>query len=325
MIIITGAAGFIGSALAWGLNRRGNTDLLLVDELGQSEKWKNLVPLQYSDYMEKDVFLAEVKQNNIPAKQVEAIIHMGACSSTTESNASYLIQNNFEYTKTLAKWALNHDIRFIYASSAATYGDGTQGYVDDESAIHKLRPLNMYGYSKQMFDLWARKRGHLSTLVGLKYFNVYGPNEYHKDDMRSMVVKAFEQIQSAGQVGLFKSYKPEYRDGEQLRDFIYIKDAINMTLFFLDKNKPGGLYNIGTGTSRSWLDMMKAIFKELKKEPVINFIDMPEVLKEKYQYYTQADIKKLRSAGYKETLFSLETGIADYILHLKNNLCILGA
>jgi len=319
MIVVTGGAGFIGSALVAGLNSRGVSDILVVDELGDDAKWKNLLNLSFSDYLEKEDFL-EMALAGDALPGVEAVLHMGACSSTTEKDASYLVRNNYEYTKLLAQWASDSDIRFIYASSAATYGDGSEGFSDDEAKIETLRPLNMYGYSKQLFDLWAKKAGLLEGIVGLKYFNVFGPNEYHKADMRSFVVKAFEQINAAGKVRLFKSYKDEYPDGGQLRDFLYIKDAVDMTLFFLDNPEIGGLFNIGTGNARHWNDLVTAVFAAMDKKPDIEYIEMPETIRNQYQYFTQADITKLRTTGYKKDPTSLEEGIKDYVQnYLQNN------
>ncbi|MHC4395709.1 MAG: ADP-glyceromanno-heptose 6-epimerase [Planctomycetota bacterium] len=312
MIIVTGGAGFIGSALIAQLNKRSVTNILVVDELGRDEKWKNLQNLSFADYVEKDDFLEMLVENKL-AHPIEAVLHMGACTSTTETNASYLIKNNYEYSKLLAQWAVYADIRFIYASSAATYGDGSVGFSDDEEKIDNLRPLNMYGYSKQLFDLWARRAGLLEKIVGLKYFNVFGPNEYHKADMRSFVLKAFEQIIAAGQVRLFKSHKPEYKDGEQLRDFIYVKDAVNMTLFFLDNPRTAGLFNIGTGKARSWNDLVKAVFVAVGEKPNIEYIDMPESIRNQYQYFTEANITKLKQTGYDKKLTSLEDTIKDYV------------
>jgi ADP-L-glycero-D-manno-heptose 6-epimerase len=223
------------------------------------------------------------------------------------------VKNNYEYTKVLASWAAEADIRFIYASSAATYGDGSKGFIDDESEIDNFRPLNMYGYSKQLFDLWASNTGLFEKIVGLKYFNVYGPNEYHKGDMRSVVHKAFEQIRDAGKVRLFKSLHPKYKDGEQLRDFIYIKDAVDMTLFFLDKPEVNGLFNLGTGKSRTWNDLVNSIFKALNKPVNIEYIDLPDHLREKYQYFTEANMNKIKKAGYNLPILSLEDGVADYV------------
>jgi len=245
--------------------------------------------------------------------RIDTVFHLGACSDTTETNASYLIKNNYEYSKLLAQWATADNIRFIYASSAATYGDGSAGFKDDEEKIENLRPLNMYGYSKQLFDLWARRTDMLKKIAGLKYFNVFGPNEYHKADMRSFCLKAFEQITAAGKVRLFKSYKPEYADGEQLRDFIYVKDAVDMTLFFYDKPQISGLFNIGTGKARTWNDLVKAVFAATGKKPNIEYIEMPKSIRDQYQYYTSADITNLRKAGCDKETTPLEDAIKDYV------------
>ncbi|MEO6096932.1 MAG: ADP-glyceromanno-heptose 6-epimerase [Fibrobacteria bacterium] len=324
MILITGAAGFIGSAIAWRLNQGGNHRLLLVDELGTSSKWRNLVPLAYRDYLDKDELLAAIASGSLDGTDIEAVIHMGACSSTTETDAAYLAHNNFGYSKILAEWCLGRSIRFIYASSAATYGDGMAGYSDDHARLPLLRPLNPYGYSKHMFDLWNLRRGHFDRLVGLKFFNVFGPNEYHKQDMRSMVVKAFEQIRDTGRVKLFKSHRSEYRDGEQLRDFLYVKDAVDMTLFFLDPLRPGGIYNIGTGQARSWMDLANALFRSMGRETKVDFIPMPEAIRDKYQYHTQAELSKIRSIGYDDPIRSLEAGIEDYLPYLQDGFKTLG-
>ena len=312
MIVVTGGAGFIGSALIAGLNSRGVGDILVVDELGCDQRWKNLRNLSFADYVEKDDFLEMVLADKVPSG-IEAVLHMGACSDTTETNASYLIKNNYEYTKLLAQWATDADIRFVYASSAATYGDGSAGFSDDEEKIENLRPLNMYGYSKQLFDLWARRTGLLKKIVGLKYFNVFGPNEYHKGDMRSFVIKAFEQINATGKVRLFKSHNPKYADGEYVRDFLYVKDAVGMTLFFLDNAKLSGLFNIGAGRARTWNDLVKAVFAAMDKKPNIEYIEMPDSIRNQYQYFTKADITKLRNAGYKKDPTPLEDAIKDYV------------
>jgi ADP-L-glycero-D-manno-heptose 6-epimerase len=326
LIIITGAAGFIGSALAWRLNQTGRNHLLLVDELDHSAKWKNLVPLAYHDYMDKADLLKAIASGGLDGFQVEAVLHMGACSSTTETDAGYLARNNFEYSKALAEWCLRPErpVRFIYASSAATYGDGKQGYRDDHMLLPTLRPLNPYGYSKHMFDLWNLNRGHLDRVVGLKFFNVFGPNEYHKDGMRSMVMKAFEQIRASGRVSLFKSHRPDYRDGQQLRDFLYVKDAVDMALFFLDPGKPGGIYNVGTGQTRSWMDLATSLFRALGREPKVDFIPMPESIRGKYQYHTKAELAKIRSLGYTAPILTLEQAIADYVPYLDNDCVNLG-
>ncbi|MHC4791480.1 MAG: ADP-glyceromanno-heptose 6-epimerase [Planctomycetota bacterium] len=312
MIIVTGGAGFIGSALIAALNKRQITDILVVDQLGTDRKWKNLRNLSFVDYVEKDDFLEMVVENRLDSA-TEAVFHLGACSDTTETNASYLIKNNYEYSKLLAQWATADNIRFIYASSAATYGDGSAGFSDEVEKIDELRPLNMYGYSKHLFDLWARRAGLLKKIVGLKYFNVFGPNEYHKGDMRSFVVKAFEQINATGKVRLFKSYRPEFKDGEQMRDFIYVKDAVDMTLFFLDNPEIGGLFNIGAGKARTWNDLVKAVFAAMGRKPKIEYIEMPDSIRNQYQYFTQADITKLRKAGYTKQTPSLEDAIKDYV------------
>ena len=312
MIVVTGGAGFIGSALIAALNRRGITDILVVDKLGCDQRWKNLRNLAFADYVEKDDFLEMLLEAKAPPG-IKVVLHMGACSDTTENDASYLIKNNYEYTKLLAQWATDSAVRFIYASSAATYGDGSAGFKDDQDKLETLRPLNMYGYSKHLFDLWARRTGLLKKIVGLKYFNVFGPNEYHKADMRSFVLKAFEQINAKGRVGLFKSYNPKYADGEYVRDFLYVSDAVDMTLFFLDNPQTAGLFNIGTAKARTWNDMVKAVFAALDKKPNIEYIEMPPNLRPQYQYFTQADITKLRTAGYNKKTTSLENAIKGYV------------
>lgn len=310
--IVTGGAGLIGSAVVWALNQTGETDILIVDHLGTSEKWKNLRALKYTDYMEREEFMECLLQDDLP-EDVEGIIHMGACSSTTETDATYLVHNNFEYTKILAEYAVENDIRFVYASSAATYGGGECGYKDDEAEIEKLRPLNMYGYSKQMFDLWAKKHGLLDSITGVKFTNVYGPNEWHKGSMRSMVCRSFEQIRDTGCVKLFKSCHPDYKDGEQKRDFIYVKDAVDMVLFLLKNPQLTGLYNIGSGKAETWNELVSAAFAAMGKEVNIEYVDMPEHLKAKYQYYTCADMTKMREAGYTKEPMSLQDAIRDDI------------
>jgi len=321
VIIVTGGAGFIGSAIIWQLNQMGRSDIIVVDSLGKSEKWKNLTPLKYADYIEKDDFMELVLADQLheyfalDRHGLEAIIHMGACSATTELDARYLIHNNFEYTKQLALLALHCGARFIYASSAATYGDGSKGFKDNEADLDMLRPLNMYGYSKQMFDQWAMREGILDKIVGLKFFNVFGPNEYHKGDMSSLVIKAFKQIQTTGKIGLFKSYRTEYADGEQMRDFVYVKNVVDMALYFLDKPNINGIYNIGSDGANSWNALAAAIFAALGREVNIEYVEMPEELKEKYQYYTCSDVGKLRASGYKGTQTTLQDAVADYVVN----------
>ncbi|MCB1228805.1 MAG: ADP-glyceromanno-heptose 6-epimerase [Verrucomicrobiae bacterium] len=311
-ILVTGGAGFIGSAIVWALNERGFENILVSDRLHADEKWKNLVPLKFADYLDADDLLAAVDRGD-DLGGIGKVFHLGACSATTEKDTDYLMRNNFEYTKRLARWSLERNARFVYASSAATYGDGANGMDDQLEDLHLLRPLNMYGYSKHLFDLYARRHGFLDRIVGLKYFNVYGPNEGHKGDMRSVVHKAFAQIRETGKVGLFKSYRPDYEHGRQQRDFLYVKDAVAMTLFLADQPQAGGLFNLGSGVANSWIDLAEAIFAALDLEPRIDFVEMPESLREKYQYYTCANIAKLREAGYDHPIASLREAVADYV------------
>jgi ADP-L-glycero-D-manno-heptose 6-epimerase len=315
VIVVTGGAGFIGSALVWALNRRGQKNILVVDHLASSEKWRNLVPLRFDDYLDKSEFIARLEAGAF-ADGIEAILHLGACSSTTETNADYLMENNYRYTLRIAQWRERHPkTRFIYASSAATYGAGERGYGDDEEALCTLKPMNMYGYSKHLFDCKALQSGWLKGITGLKYFNVFGPNEYHKGDMRSVVSKAYGRIRDEGVIALFKSYRGDYRDGEQVRDFIYVKDAVEMTLFFLDHPDKNGIYNIGTGKARSWNDVARALFAAMDKKTAIEYIPMPESIRDKYQYYTQADMEKLRRAGCSHACRSLEDAVSDYAVN----------
>jgi ADP-L-glycero-D-manno-heptose 6-epimerase len=315
-ILVTGGAGFIGSALVWTLNQRGISDIVVTDFLGSDEKWKNLVPLKFADYVEADVFRERIAQNVASFGRFSAIFHLGACSATTEKNAAYLIDNNYGVTKELAAWALAQDARFIYASSAATYGDGSQGMDDKADDLSRLRPLNMYGYSKHLFDLHAQREGWLKRIVGVKYFNVFGPNEDHKGEMRSLVNKAYQQILTTGRVQLFKSHNPEYKDGEQKRDFLYVKDAVEMTIHFAENAQglaANGLFNLGSGEANTWLTLTRAIFSALKRDPQIDFIDMPEVLRGKYQYFTQADVAKLRATSYNRKMTVLADAVRDYV------------
>ena len=310
-VLVTGGAGFIGSALVWALNRRGCENIVICDLLGTTEKWRNLTPLRYADYVEAEALLPRLQSGALG--KFDLVLHLGACSATTEKDASYLIRNNYEFTKDLAMWSLANQTRFVYASSAATYGDGAQGMEDDNSKLDTLRPLNMYGYSKHLFDQHAKRAGFLDKIVGLKYFNVYGPNEDHKGDMRSLVHKSFAQVQKESIIRLFKSYRPDYRDGEQKRDFLYVKDCVAMTLHLAATPSAGGLYNIGSGAARSWVDLANAVFRALDKKPVIEFIEMPETIRDKYQYFTQANLPRLRGAGYTASITSLEDAVADYV------------
>lgn len=312
LIVVTGAAGFIGRNLVAELNRRGETRILVVDELGTDERWKNLRGLQFVDYLQSGEF-REAFNADEACPPVRTVYHLGACSSTTETDADYLIDNNFRYTQELCGFCQRTGARFVYASSAATYGDGAQGYQDDLAHIDALQPLNMYGMSKQLFDLWARAHGLFSSIAGLKYFNVYGPHEDHKGDMRSVIHKAYGQIRATGKMRLFKSYKPAYADGEQLRDFVYVKDAVDMTLYCGEHPEFSGLFNCGTGQARSWNDLAKAVFAAMNLPPNIEYIEMPETLRSKYQYFTQADMAQARAAGYTHAFASLEDGIRDYV------------
>ncbi len=309
--IVTGGAGFIGRNVVEELNRRAVDRILIVDDLGSDERWKNLRGLKFEDIFSIQKFRDSFLGDRLPA--VKAVYHLGACSSTTETDANYLLDNNYQYTRELCEWCLKRGARFVYASSAATYGDGAQGYLDADEATPGLLPLNMYGMSKQLFDLWALRNGVLGKIAGLKYFNVYGPGEDHKGDMRSVIHKAHGQIRETGTVKLFKSYRPDYKDGEQVRDFVYVKDAVDVTLFCGENPKASGLFNCGTGKARSWNDLAKAVFAAMALEPNIEYIEMPPTLRSKYQYFTQAAMGKIRSAGYAKAFTSLEDGVREYV------------
>lgn len=328
MYIITGGAGLIGSALIWELNNRGVTDILVVDNLASTEKWKNLVKRQYLTYMHRDEFLASIindtlddvleleRTNRRSLGKIQGIVHLGACSATTEKDADFLMRNNLAYSKILCDYALSSGIRFIQASSASTYGDGSQGFDDDIEELDKLQPLNMYGYSKHLFDQWAVRTGRMEDIASIKFFNVYGPNEYHKGDMRSMVQKAVEQIKASGKVRLFRSYRPEYPDGGQLRDFVYVKDCAEVLANLLEYPKVNGIFNLGTGQARSWVDLANAVFSAMDMEPNIEFIEMPDILRGKYQYFTEAKMERLHQAFKNERYLemrSLEDGVTDYV------------
>ncbi len=324
LILVTGGAGFIGSAIVWALNQRGQENIIVCDRLHTDEKWRNLVGLRYADFLDADQLLAKVESNPGFLGEISQVYHLGACSATTERDSNYLMRNNFEFTKTLAEWTLAQKARFVYASSAATYGDGENGMDDKDPDLAKLRPLNMYGYSKHLFDLYAQRNGFLDQIVGLKYFNVFGPNEDHKADMRSVVNKSFAQIRNTGRVSLFKSHRPDYQDGEQKRDFLYVKDAVAITLHLADHAEAGGLFNVGSGIAKTWVDLAKAIFSGMNLEPQIDFVDMPEGLRAKYQYYTCADISRLREAGYTAEITSLEDAVRDYVQNYLDRDLLLG-
>jgi ADP-L-glycero-D-manno-heptose 6-epimerase len=314
MIIVTGGAGFIGSAFVWRLNREKIDNVIIVDHLGTVEKWKNMVNLRFEDYVHKDDFYEMICEDSLPF-DVTAIIHMGACSSTTERDCDYLWENNYLYTKTLAEWALKRGVRFIYASSAATYGDGSKGFSDDHTTIDELKPINMYGYSKQVFDSWVLRNKLEDRIAGIKFFNVFGPNEYHKADMTSVVFKAFHQIRENGKVRLFRSYLSKYPDGGQLRDFVYVKDCIDIMWWLLQRSDANGIFNLGTGKARTWNDLILAVFGAMGIKPNIEYIEMPESLRNQYQYFTQAEMAKIKKAGAPVEFSSLEDSVRDYVIN----------
>ncbi len=313
MLIITGGAGFIGSALIWRLNREGRNDIVVVDKFDKEGQWKNLRGLRLAEIIHIEDFIGSIDQF---LREAELLVHLGACSDTTEQDFSYLLRENFETSKVLARACLDRGVKFVYASSAATYGKGEFGFDDrDEALLYRLRPLNPYAYSKHLFDLWALDNGLLKDIVGIKYFNVFGPNEYHKGHMRSMAVKAYEQIKEAGKVKLFRSYHPDYEDGRQKRDFIYVKDAVDMTIYLMESNLAAGLYNVGTGKASTWLELVTPIFDALNRGVSIEFIDMPRSIRNQYQYETKAEMGKLFSLGYKGRLWQLDLAVKDYVLN----------
>lgn len=309
MIIVTGAAGFIGSCVVSRLNRAGIVDIIAVDVLRENEKWKNLRNLSFNDYLDRSELMGFLNSS----QPVRAVIHMGACSSTTERDSAYLMENNYRYSLHLLEYARQKNIRFIYASSAATYGAGEQGYDDSEKRIQNLNPLNMYGYSKHLFDLKVLREKLSGKVCGLKFFNVYGPNEYHKGEMSSVVYKAFKQIKANGSVRLFKSHHPDYRDGEQLRDFVYVRDVVEIIYQLLQNEKINGILNIGSGRARSFKDLATATFNAMDIPVNIEYIDMPEQLRDRYQYFTEAKMDKLYASGIDHRMMSLEEGIDDYV------------
>jgi len=312
--ILTGGAGFIGSCFLWKLNQEGIDNVIVVDNLSDSLKWENLVGKEFYDYIQKDDFLGILESGRLPP--VKAIVHLGACSSTILNDAAYFLKNNYEYSKRLAAWADVHAAKFIYASSAATYGDGSTGYNDAENRLDTLRPLNIYGYTKHLFDLWMLRNGLLKKSVGFKFFNVFGPNEYHKGEMMSVICKRFDEIKLGKPMRLFKSYHPDYQDGEQKRDFIYVKDAVEVMYYFFTHPGKAGIFNLGTGKSQTWNEVAEAMFSALGQEAKIKYIDMPEEIRLKYQYFTQANMVRLRVAGYKRKFMSLREAVKDYAQYL---------
>ena len=353
MKVITGAAGFIGSCIVAKLNEMGESDLILVDHLEDQKmpeessdpKVMNLKEKEYVKYLDKKDFIEFVRNENMSPDvqkeshspessptytrdedkrlddKIDCVVHMGACSSTTLQDEEYFQENNYQYTLDLARWCLARDVRFIYASSAATYGDGSVGYKDDNETSRLCKPLNMYGESKQKFDEWVLDNEVEDKVVGLKFFNVFGPNEYHKGDMKSVIAKAYRKVDDEGSIDLFKSYNSEYADGEQKRDFIYVKDAVDIVVFFIKNAQINGIYNAGTGEAKSWNDLAHALFAAVGCKGKINYVDMPENLHKRYQYFTQADMSKIKQSGYSKPMCSLEDAILDYSNYLKQKSC----
>lgn len=318
MIVLTGGAGFIGSCLLKKLNDEGITNIIVIDNLGKNEKWKNLRNKKFQEFSHKDTFIKDLKSGKYD-NNIDAIIHLGACSSTTEKDSNYLFENNLNYSKILAEYAERFGTQFIYASSAATYGDGSAGYSDYE--FDNLTPLNAYGMTKHLFDQWVISNELDNKFTGLKFFNVFGPNEYHKGNMASMVYKSYHQIKATGKVRLFRSNDSEYNNGEQRRDFIYIKDINDIIWHIFNSNNFSGIYNLGTGQSRTWNELAKAVFAALKIEPEIEYIDMPDDISEQYQNYTEAEMDKLQKTDFDFEFTNLEKAVDDYVNNhlIKNN------
>ncbi|MCM8813585.1 MAG: ADP-glyceromanno-heptose 6-epimerase [Candidatus Omnitrophica bacterium] len=314
-VILTGGAGFIGSCFLWKLNDVGITDIIVVDALDSLLKEKNLAGKRFTDFIDKDDFLSQLSRKRFSG--VRYIVHMGACSSTILDDPEIYRRDNLEYSKSLGVWAYERKIRYLYASSAATYGDGAQGFDDSDQVTPRLAPLNLYGRSKQDFDLWVLSQGLQRVFAGFKFFNVFGPNEYHKGPMRSIICKNYHSIEQEGKIRLFKSYKPEYEDGGQKRDFIYVKDAVDVMYYFFTHPAVSGIFNVGTGCARTWNDLARAIFRAQGKPAVIEYIGMPPELRSRYQYFTQATVEKLRHAGYQRPFTSLEDAVLDYARYLK--------
>jgi len=313
MIIVTGAVGFIGSCLVGKLNDLGQTNLVLVDDFSNKEKNKNLLGKQFSAQVERNIFVDWLKEN---ASSISAVYHIGARTDTTEFDVAIFDELNLNYSKDLWRICSEYKIPFVYASSAATYGMGEFGFVDSHEVVEKLAPLNPYGDSKNDFDKWALKQdAQPSFWAGFKFFNVYGPNEFHKSRMASVIFHAVKQINETGGMKLFRSHNPEYKDGEQLRDFVYVKDVVEVLTFMMREKKENGLYNLGSGKARSFKALVNATFKALGKESAISYIDTPEDIRDKYQYFTQANMNKLILAGYSKSFTDLESGVKDYVQH----------
>jgi len=312
-VLVTGGAGFIGSAIVWGLNRLGCTNILIADPASPAEKQRNTKSLHFADYLEPGDMLSRYSAGSLG--KFDFIFHLGACSSTTETDTEYLRRNNYEFSRDLAELALATGARFVYASSAATYGAATTMDDTDPRNLEGLHPLNPYGHSKHMMDLHTWKQGWLDRIVGLKYFNVFGPNETYKGDMRSGVHWSLEQVKETGAIRLFKSCRADYQDGEQKRDFLYVKDAVAMTLYLASHRQANGIFNVGSGQAHTWNELARAVFAALGKTPRIDYVEMPETIRDKYQYFTQADIGKLRAAGYSQPITRFEDAVRDCVVN----------
>ncbi|MFT4061021.1 MAG: ADP-glyceromanno-heptose 6-epimerase [Edaphocola sp.] len=313
VIAITGAAGFIGSCLTAYLNELGYEQLILVDDFSDAEKVNNLRHKKFLHKVHREQFFDWLDMH---PGSVQYIFHLGARTDTTDTDFGIFKKLNLQYSKDLWQYCAEHNVPLLYASTAASYGNGEYGYTDDETLVPELKPLNAYGVSKNEFDIWALEQKHAPPFwCGLKFFNVYGPNEYHKGRMASVIFHAYKQINEKGLVKLFRSHKPDFKDGEQLRDFVYVKDVVDVCAWMMQHQPRNGIYNLGTGRARSFKDLVQALFRSLAIKPCIEFIDTPEDIREKYQYFTQADMRKLRAAGYQKEFSSLEHGVADYALH----------
>ncbi len=310
MLVVTGGAGFIGSALVAALNARGRDDILIMDNLGSDGKWKNLRGKQFVNMVSRYTSMQLLAQKY---GKIDGILHIGAITDTSATDADALYNSNTRFTKHLTKWAMENDVRFVYASSASVYGDGALGFSDEDTLTPRLLPLNPYAFSKWLSDMECIRAGWTQRIAGLRFFNVFGPNEYHKGFLGSVPWHATEQVQQTGQIALFLSHKEGCRDGEQARDFVYVKDACDMVLWFLDHPEANGIFNCGTGQARTFNDLAAAIFTALGKEPAINYMPTPESIRASYQYFTQADLTKLRRVGYTRPFTSLEDAIADYV------------
>ncbi len=319
MVIVTGANGFIGSAMVWQLNSAGITDILCVDSVDLKARSRLLANKKYSEFLSHNQLLTELKSGKLNGR-VDWIVHMGACSSTTETNLDFLRENNTEYTQKLFNWCTEQKVPYLYASSAAVYGDGQKGF-SDQTETTEFSPLNPYGRSKSEFDVWVVKQKQTPPYwYGVRFFNVYGPNEYFKDSMASVVYKAFHEINKTKRLKLFRSHRPDYQDGKQKRDFVYVKDCTGWMMEIMEKKIPSGIYNMGFGSARTWLDLAGNVFKNMNKDADINWIDMPANIRDQYQYFTEAKMEKMWNAKISKPKWSLEDGIRDYVQNylLKN-------